>query len=162
MRLLGAAIRHNQSSLQCSEGRRSQRRLRVFIYSPYQSKTTRSTSDQKIILSLTTSTQQMILRIGQSTPPAILPKVSPPPSFQLPLYTPAQPPPALPPSSALLADDSTNIVDIIISFASSLFPATRRRPTPVDTLDAPTLPATALPPPRSPLPRSSLMMAQTS
>ena len=52
------------------------------------------------------------------------------------------------PSSTLLADDSTNIVDIIISFASSLFLATPRRPTPAGTLDAPTLPAAALPRPR--------------
>ena len=119
---------------------------------------------QKIILHLTTSTQQMILRRGQSTPAALLPKLSTPPKFLLLLFTPTQPPPALPPYSTLLADDSTNIVDII-KFCIIVVLATPLRRTPADTLEAAILPA-ATPPAAAPTaaalpaPRSSLMMAK--
>ena len=80
---------------------------------------------------------------GQSTPSA---SALPPKVFQMLLFTPTQPPQAPPRlRRSSPADDSTNIVDIIITFASSLFLATQRSRTPVDNLDAVILPAAALP-----------------
>ena len=147
MRLLWAAVCQNHLSLQCGKGRGPQSRFRVFIYSSYYQRG-HDQRPPKTIPSLTTSTQQMILR-REDSPRLQLQHShlksrrrhvsSCHSSRQRNLRR------RLPPSSTLLADDSTNIVDIIITFASSLFLATQRSRTPVDNLDAVILPAAALP-----------------
>ena len=166
MRLLWAAVCQNHLSLQCGKGRGPQSRFRVFIYSSYYQRG-HDQCPPKSIPSLTTSTQQMILR-GEDSPRLQLQHSHLKSSR---CYSSRQRnlrrrPPRLRRSSP--ADDSTNIVDIIITFASSCCFWRRNTvalPSTILTLlssPPPRSPPPRSTPPRSPPPRSSLMMAQSS